>query len=148
MNFASRWVVLRKFSVAPGDLDSDGVVRAEAIDRWLAETRDAYLEKCVVLRELRERSASELRVQIHDAPAPARFGRPTAVIVGAGATEIRPTSLTIAFRLRPIDGDGDDAIDAACEASLENPETGEACELGNDIRDELIALEHAAAHVI
>ena len=70
------------------------------------------------------------------------------MVVGAGATEIRPTSFTIAFRLRPTDGDGDDAINAACEVSLEDPETGEARELGNDIRDELIALEHAAAHVI
>jgi acyl-CoA thioesterase FadM len=148
MSFASRWVVLRKFSVGPDDLDARGAVRAEAVNRWLAETRGAYLEKCVVLGELRERSGSELRARIHDTPAPARFGRPTAVVVGAGATEIRPTSFTIAFRLRPTDGDGDDAINAACEVSLENPETGVPIELGNDIRDELIALEHAAAHVI
>ena len=148
MSFASKWVVLRKFAVAPGDLDSEGVVRAEAVEQWLTETRDDYLENCVVLRELRERSGSELRARIHDAPAPVRFGTPMAVIVGAGATEIRPTSFTIAFRLRPIDGDGDDAINAACEVSLEDPETGVPIELGNDIRDELIALEHAAAHVI
>ena len=148
MSFASRFVVLRNHPVGPSDLDSDGVVRADAVDRWLAETRDAYLEKCIVLRELRERSGSELRARIHEAPAPARFGRPTAVIVGAGATEIRPTSFTIAFRLRPTDGGGDDVINAACEVSLEDPETGEPVELGNDIRDELIALEHAAAHII
>src|SRR5438128_998436 len=148
MSFASRWVVVRKFSVGPDDLDARGAVRAEAVDRWLAETRDAYLEKCVVLRELRERSRSELRARLHDAPELARFGRPTAVIVGAGATEIRPTSFTIAFRLRPIDGDGDDAINAACEVSLEYPETGEPIELGNDIRDELFALEHEASHII
>jgi hypothetical protein len=30
--------------------------------------------------------------------------------------------------------------------SLEDPATGEAREIGDDIRDELIALEHAAAH--
>ena len=56
MSFASRWVVLRKFSVGPGDLDSDGVVRPEAVERWLAETRSAYLERCVVFRELQEGS--------------------------------------------------------------------------------------------
>jgi acyl-CoA thioesterase FadM len=148
MSFASRFVVLRNHPVGPSDLDSDGVVRADAVDRWLAETRDAYLEKCVALRELRARSGSELRARIHDAPARARFGRPTAVNVGAGATEIRPTSFTIAFRLRPTDGDGDDVINAACEVWLEDPGSGEPIELGNDIRDELIALEHAAAHVI
>jgi acyl-CoA thioesterase FadM len=148
MSFASKWVVLRKFAVAPGDLDSDGVVRAEAVERWLAETRTAYLEHCIVFCELQERSGLELRARIHSAPAAERFGTPTAIIVGAGATEIRPTSFTIAFRLRPIDGDGDDAINAACEVSLEDAETGEAHELGNEIRDELIALEHAAQHVI
>ena len=114
----------------------------------MAETRTAYLEPCVVFRELQERSGLELRARIHHAPAPERFGTPTAVIVGAGATEIRPTSFTMAFRLRPTDGGGDTAINAKCEVTLEDPDTGEACELGNDIRDELIALEHAAPHVI
>jgi acyl-CoA thioesterase FadM len=101
-----------------------------------------------VFGELQERSGLELRARTHQAPAPERFGRPTEVIVGAGATEIRPTSFTIAFRLRPTDGDGDDAINAACEVSLEDPATGEPIEFGSEVRDELIALEHAAAHVI
>src|SRR5579859_7483518 len=131
MSFASKWVVARKFAVDPDDLDSNAVVRAEAVERWMAETRSAYLEHCIALRELQDRTGSELRARTHDAPAPERFGRPTAVIVGAGATEIRPTSFTIAFRLRPADGDGDDAINAACEVSLEDPVTGEARELGN-----------------
>ena len=148
MSFASKWVVVRKFSVGPDDLDSGAVVRAEAIDRWMAETRSAYLERCVVFRELQDGSGLELRARVHHAPAPERFGQPTAVIVGAGATEIRPTSFTVAFRLRPTDGNGDDAINAACEVSLEDPATGDACELGDDIRDELIALAHAASHII
>ncbi|MDQ1511180.1 MAG: hypothetical protein QOG50_3024 [Actinomycetota bacterium] len=134
--------------MGPDDLDSHGVVRAEAVERWIAETRSAYLERCAGLRELQDRSGLELRARIHQAPAPERFGQPTAVIVGAGATEIRPTSFTIAFRLRPTDGDGDDAINATCEVSLEDPATGDACELGNGVRDELIALAHAASEVV
>ena len=148
MSFASKWVVVRKFAVGTADLDPDGVVRADALERWLAETRAAYLEHCAAFRGLRESSGLELRARIHDAPAPERFGQPASVIVGAGATEIRPTSFTIAFRLRPTDGDGDAAINAACEVSLEDPATSEAIELGNDVRDELIALAHAASHVI
>jgi hypothetical protein len=148
MSFASRWVVLRTFAVGPDDLDDRRVVRAEAVERWMAETRSAYLERCVVFRGLQDGAGLQLRARVHDAPAPERFGQPTAVIVGAGATEIRPTSFTISFRLRPTDGDGDDSINAACEVSLEDPETGEALELGDDIRDELIALEHAASHII
>jgi acyl-CoA thioesterase FadM len=148
MSFASKWVVRRKYAVGPDDLDSGGVVRAEAIERWIADTRSAYLEHCAALRALQEGAGLELRAHIHHAPAPERFGRPTAVVVGAGATEIRPTSFTIAFRLQPTDGDGDDAVNAACEVSLEDPETGAAHELGDDVRDELIALAHAAAHVV
>jgi acyl-CoA thioesterase FadM len=148
MSFASRWVVVREHWVGPDDRDPDGVVRAEAVERWLEETRTAYLEKCVVLRELQERLGLRLHARVFQAPAPERFGSPSAVIVGAGATEIRPTSFTMAFRLRPVDGDGDTAINAKCEVSLEDPATGEAHELGNDIRDELIALEHAAAHIV
>jgi acyl-CoA thioesterase FadM len=148
MSFASRWVVVGEHSVGPDDLDPDGVVRAESVARWLEETRTAYLEKCVALRELQERLGLQLQARVYQAPAPERFGTPTAVLVGAGATEIRPTSFTMAFRLRPADGDGDTAINAKCEVSLQDPGTGEPCELGNDIRDELIALEHAAAHVV
>jgi acyl-CoA thioesterase FadM len=148
MSFASRWVVLREFAVGADDLDSDGGVRAAAVERWMDETRAAYLERCVVLRELQERSGLELRARVHQAPAPERFGQPSEVIVGAGATEIRPTSFTIALRLRPTGGDGDAAINAAYEVSLEDPETGEPCKLGTDVRDELIALEHAASFVV
>ena len=148
MSFASKWVVRRKYSVDPDDLDSDGVVRAEVVERWIADTRSAYLEHCVALRELEDRAGLELRARIHEAPAPERFGQPTAVIVGAGATEIRPTSFTIAFRLQPTDGDGDDAVNAACEVSLEDPETGDAYELGDGVRGELIALAHAASYVV
>jgi len=100
------------------------------------------------LRELQARSGLELRARVHHAPAPEQFGQPAEVIVGAGATEIRPTSFTIALRLRPTGGDGDAAVNVAYEVSLEDPQTGEACELGTDVRDELIALEHAASHVV
>lgn len=148
MSFVSRWVEVREFTVTPGDLAAGGRVRPEAIDRWLAEARTAYLEHCVVLRELRERSGLALRAHFDQPPAPERFGFPTSIIIGVGATEIHPTSFTMAYRVRAIDADGDTAINATCEVSLEDPETGEACELGDDIRDELIALEHAASHII
>jgi acyl-CoA thioesterase FadM len=148
MSFVSRWVEVREFTVMPGDLSAGGGVRAEAIDSWLAEAQAAYLEHCVVLRELRERSGSALRASFDQPPAPERFGTPTTIIIGVGATEIHETSFTMAFRVRVIDADGDTAINATCVVSLVDPETGDPVQLGNDIRDELIALEHAAPHVI
>jgi hypothetical protein len=60
-------------------------------------------------------------------------------VVTATAAELRPTSFTISVRLRPIDGDQEVPRNAAWVVSL-------PAELGTDIRDELIALEHAAQH--
>jgi acyl-CoA thioesterase FadM len=148
MSFVSRWVEVREFTVAPADLSVEGGVHAEAIDRWLTETRAAYLEHCVALRELQERSGLKLRAHFDVPPDPERFGSPTTVIVGVGATEIHPTSFTMAFRVRAIDADGDTAVNVTCAVSLVDPGTGGACELGDDIRDELIALEHAASHIV
>jgi acyl-CoA thioesterase FadM len=148
MSFVSRWVEVREFTVTPADLAAGGGVRPEAIDRWLAEARAAYLEHCVVLRDLRERSGLALRAHFDQPPAPERFGTPTSIIIGVGATEIHPTSFTMAFRVRVINADGDVALNLACAVSLTDPETGEARALGDDIRDELIALEHAASHIV
>ncbi len=58
MSFASRWVVFREFAVGPDDFDSDGVVRAAAVERWMDETRAAYLERCVVFASCRSDRAS------------------------------------------------------------------------------------------
>jgi hypothetical protein len=148
MSFVSRWVEAREFAVTAADLSADGGVRADAIDRWLTETRSAYLEHCVVLRGLQDQSGLELRAHFDQPPDPEQFGTPTDVIIGVGATEIHPTSFTMAFRVRAIDADGDTAINLSSEVSLVDPETDEASELGNAIRDELIALEHAASHIV
>jgi acyl-CoA thioesterase FadM len=68
------------------------------------------------------------------------------VIVTASTTEVRPSSFTIAVRIRPLGGDHDVAANVSCVVHLEDRATGNAYELGKDIRDELIALEHSARH--
>jgi hypothetical protein len=47
-------------------------------------------------------------------------------------------------RVRPTGGTRDVAVNVSCEVTLEN-RAGNAVELGAEIRDELIALEHAAS---
>jgi hypothetical protein len=37
-------------------------------------------------------------------------------------------------------------VNTSCVVSLEKEDTGTLRDLGTDVRDELIALEHAAAH--
>jgi hypothetical protein len=134
----SRWVVLQAHDV-------EGGVRDDTVERWVTEARDAYLDQCHELREM-QRSGLVLRTRYGALPTGAQLGHPTSVTVSAGATEIFPTSFTMAFRLRAY-GSADDAVfNLTCAVSLENPHTGEAPELGGAVRDELIALEHAARH--
>ena len=144
--FVSRWVVRRICPVGDADLDESGSVRPEVVERWLSEIRAEYLERCQVLRELQARSGLEFQFRLSRPVEPARLGTPTAVAVSAGATELLPDSITLAFRLRPRGGTGDDAVNASGVLALVDPATGVACELGDDVRDELIALEHAAQH--
>jgi hypothetical protein len=52
----------------------------------------------------------------------------------------------MAFRVRSY-GSADDVVrNVTCTVGLEDPRTGAAPELGDAVRDELIALEHAARH--
>jgi len=99
-----------------------------------------------VLDEMRVRDRLVLRAQVGALPPGARLGRPSAVAVSAGAREIRPSSFTIAVRLRASGSTTEVAVNVACVVSLEDPATGETRELGDDIRHELVALEHGAEH--
>jgi acyl-CoA thioesterase FadM len=142
----SRWVVLREHAVGADDVDADGNVLDEVLARWVDEACAAYLDRCRALDEMRERGGLVPRSHVTALPPGARLGRPSAVAVSAGAREVRPSSFTIAVRLRTAGGTTDAAVNVACVVSLEDPATGEAREIGDDIRDELIALEHAAEH--
>lgn len=138
----SKWVVLEEHAVEESDRDADGVVTDEAVERWLAGARQAYLDRCERLYQ----PGLELRSRL-GAPAPGeRLGRPESVVVSATAAEVRPASFSISVRVRPIDGEHEMPLNATWTVTLVDPATGEARELGSDVRDELIALEHGAEH--
>jgi acyl-CoA thioesterase FadM len=143
--FVSRWPVLEEHPVTAGDLDAGGVVGDQSVARWVAAARSAYLDRCAALRR-RQGSGLELQVQTASLPPAAALGRAAAVVVTAGVREVWPSSFAIAVRLRPVGGDRDVAVNATCVMRLVDPATGEPRELGDEVRDELIALEHAAEH--
>lgn len=145
--FVSRWPVLEEHEVMPDDVDAGGVVRDASVARWVAGARDAYLGALVALHELRERAGLELRERVEGVPQGAALGRPKIVAVSAGVREVKPTSFALALRLRAMGGDRDAVANLACVVWLEDPATGEPAELGDGVRDELIALEHAAQHM-
>ena len=141
-----KWPVLQEHQVTADDLDDGGVVRDDSVARWVDAAHAAYLERCAALQREVERSGVRARARIAHQPPGASLGRATSVVVSAGATEIRPSSFAIAVRLRPLGGDRDVAVNAACLVHLEDPATGQPYEIGDEIRDELIAMEHAATH--
>ena len=143
--FVSKWVVRREHSVGTADVDADGDVRDGVMARWVDDACVAYLEQCHVLADAARRDGLVVRSRVGALPSGARLGRPSAVAVSASAREVRASSFTIAVRVR-TGGENDVAVNASCVVSLEDPGTGTARELGTHVRDELIALEHAAAH--
>jgi hypothetical protein len=78
-------------------------------------------------------------------PDAALPGGPASVVASAGANEFRPTSFTVAVRVRSGGGSDDRVVNLRAEVALAT-EDGEETVLGDDGRDELIALEHAARH--
>jgi acyl-CoA thioesterase FadM len=142
----SRWVVLQEHAVTADDVDANGDVLDEVVERWVDEACAAYLDHCRTLRDMERQDGLALRSRLSALPPGACLGQPTTVAVSAGAREVRSRSFTIAVRLRAAGCESDIAVNAACVVSLEDPATGEARELGEDVRDEQIALEHAAAH--
>lgn len=142
----SRWVVSQEHQVSPGDLESHGTVSDKAIEHWVESVRLAYLELCTLLRQTAEESNLELVSRVTTLPRGSALGNPTDVLVTATAAEFRPDEFAISVRVRPSGGHRELPVNARCVIRIEDPTTGEAHELGNDIRDELIALEHSARH--
>jgi hypothetical protein len=140
--FVSRWVVSEQHDVGPDDLDDDGFVRDEARDRWISSASAAYLDRCRALSQLADATGLSPTTRIGAWPESIRLLEPSAVVVSVRATEFVPDSFRLAVRVRSPDV----VVDIDCLCTLED-ESGHARELGDDVRDELIAFEHAAQHV-
>jgi hypothetical protein len=141
----SRWPVLTEF---PLDHTAyhDGAVRREVVLGWVDAVSDAYLDDCEVLRATCARDGLECRRRIERQPDIGLLGRPLAVVVSAGAVEVHPTSFTILVRVRPGGGETDQVCNVNAMVELVDARTGAVREIEDDVRDELIALAHAARH--
>jgi hypothetical protein len=131
MTIVTRWPVLHRHEITDADRDPDGHVRDDVLRHWVAGACATYLDRCATLPRDR------VRQRPGPLPPAARLGQASAVVVTAGATEFRPDSFTLAVRVRG----GEVALDVRCAVQLEDGE------LGQDVRDELIAIEHSARHV-
>jgi hypothetical protein len=143
--FVSRWVVAQRHDIAPADLDEAGVVRGEVLERWAADACAAYLDECTVLCDAASATGRTIRLSVAPVPDAALPGTPVSAVASAGANEFRPTSFTVAIRVRSGGGSDDRVVNLRAEVALVS-ESGDETVLGDDIRDELIALEHSARH--
>jgi hypothetical protein len=116
------------------------------VAHWIDAARQAYLDCCAVLRDAFERAGLVPRCEMAELPQGGQLGAPETVNVSAGATEVWPDAFRIAFRIRTFGSGHDEAFNTSCTVSLEHPATGERGEIGDDVRDELIALAHNARH--
>jgi hypothetical protein len=143
--FMTKWLVALEYPVTEAELDADGAVSDATVERWVDAARTAYLEQCPRLHRLRAEVGLELRHDPRVRPPGALLGRPAGVFVTATATEVRPAEFTISVRLRPGGGEREAPVNASDVIRLARAD-GRAHELGTEVRDELIALEHSATH--
>ena len=141
--FATRWVVAREFAVAPGDFGPDDGLLDSVIEGWILAACDEYLEHCAALRAVREAGGLTTGVRIGARNGMERLRGATDVLVSVRATEFLPDVFRLAVRVRGPDG----VVDTTCEVRLEDA-AGTPVALDESIRDELIALEHAASHIV
>jgi hypothetical protein len=139
--FSTRWVVRRIESVALGDLEPDGTVREATVRRWIDAVCDDYLARCARLSALLD-APEHVEQRAVRLPA-ALTGETGDVVVTARATEVWPAACKLSVRVRSTDAG---LLDASCIVSVCDRGTGAEVALGDDIRDELIALEHAAEY--
>jgi hypothetical protein len=141
--FVSRWAVAQRHDVAAADMDAGGAVTEDAVERWIAGACALYVEGCSAL------ASTGLRVSMRPSrrPPAGALGSPRAVVTLASANELRPSSFTLAVRLRAVGAGEDRTADATNVVSLEDPATGETRDLGDEIRAELIAIERSASRV-
>jgi hypothetical protein len=129
----SRWPVLLVLPIGTDDLDGDGLLTDAACDRLFAAGRTAYFELSKTI------DAADVTVL---ETSPLRRSTPMQgsdeVSISVSVTELFPDSFVMAARVRPATGDTV-AADLRCTVS--------AGEVTPEVRDDLIAIAHAASHM-
>jgi acyl-CoA thioesterase FadM len=131
MAISTKWPVLLQLPIAATDVGADGRLTNSAITLAFDAACAAYLDECTTL----DRTTIEV-VDVTIAPgAPVAVDEP--VTIATGAVEIYAERFTIAARIRSVGEQA--AADVRASVLVVSGVTDE-------IRDELIALAHAARY--
>jgi hypothetical protein len=136
----TRWPVVVSLALAPDDRDSDGRLTEPAIERLFSEGRAAYFDEYSTIDgsavEVRKSTVQPGRAVVSD----------DGVTVSVAVVEVYPDTFTMTARMRPagpVDGGDDGGGIAASAWGSVSP--GGA--VSTAMRDELIAMAHAAKHL-
>ena len=132
----TRWPVVVSRAVTPADRDADGRLTEAAIERLFTEGRAAYFDECATIDgstvDVRQTKVQPGRAAVSD----------DGVTVAVAVVEVFPDSFTMTARMRP-DGPSDgEGIAATAWCSVSPGGT-----VSTAMRDELIAMAHAAKHL-
>lgn len=133
----SRWPVLLDLPVGAADVDDDGLLTDAACERLFAAGREAYFalsstvdgDEVTVLESSPPRRRAPIGIDVD--------GSSVSVSISVSVTELFPDRFVMEARVRPSEGD-------AIAADLRCVVTGG--EVTDAVRDDLIAIAHAAAH--
>ena len=128
----SRWPVVVSLPVGADDCDADGRLTEAAVERLFAEARTAFFDECDTV----DASTVALRAT-QVLPGDVGVGE-AGVTVSVSVVEIFDDGFTMEARLRPADGPG---VAAMARSSM-----SPGAEVSKAMRDEFIALAHAARH--
>ena len=132
-DIVSRWPVRISVPITEGDLDADGRLTNDAVERCFAAGRAVYFEGCSTI------DVDELHIRGSAVVTGTPLRGSDAVTISVNVIEVFPDRFTMAARLRPADREGV-AADARCSLALA------AGEVSTATRDEFIARAHAAAY--
>jgi hypothetical protein len=132
----SKWPVLLVVPVGAGDVDGEGFLTDEACERLFAAGRAEYfaLSRTVDADQV---TVIETSLPGRRAPVAQDAGAGAEVSISVSVTELFPDRFVMEARVRPAVGD-EIAADLRCVVS--------AGEVTDAVRDDLIAIAHAAAH--
>jgi acyl-CoA thioesterase FadM len=139
------WAIVEEVAITPDDLGPDGRPNEGALLRWLSSGWSAYLNRCTALHDEVRDGRIRLSIGALRLSHCRQVGPATGALIATGLTEMRPSSLDMALRIRTL-GSGDDPI-ADGRFSVEFRD-GYNVRLGipPEIRRALLAVEAAASH--
>ena len=143
--FLTRWAVVVETEASPSDIGADGCPRQEAVQRWFAAARTAYLDRCLSLSEEIRNGRVRVRIAALRVVLTGRIEQRQTILVAVSVTELRDTSFDMALRIRSLGDRGSIVANGSCTLVLAEPRRGTVMTLPADVCRDVLALQSNAS---